>query len=126
MLKYSMIGLGGLIGAIGRYAVSGFVQRYFNSSFPAGTLAVNILGCFILGVVMHLIQHNGLFSDHTRMFITVGFLGAITTFSTFGHETLTLLDTGRFGLAILSVAGNIVLGISAVWLGMTLMRAAGH
>lgn len=121
-----MIGLGGLIGAIGRYAVSGFVQRYFNSSFPAGTLAVNILGCFILGVVMHLIQHNGLFSDHTRMFITVGFLGAITTFSTFGHETLTLLDTGRFGLAILSVAGNIVLGITAVWLGMTLMRAAGH
>ena len=126
MLKYSMIGLGGLIGAIGRYAVSGFVQRYFNSSFPAGTLAVNILGCFILGVVMYLIQHHGLFSHHTRMFMTVGVLGAVTTFSTFGHETLTLIDSGKVGFAILSVAGNIILGISAVWLGTTLMRSLGN
>ncbi|MCP4686003.1 MAG: fluoride efflux transporter CrcB [bacterium] len=121
-----MIGLGGLLGAIGRYTLSEFVQRFHSTSFPAGTLVVNVLGCFFLGVVMHLIQSQGLFSTHTRMFITVGLLGAATTFSTFGHETVTLLDSGKVGLAFLNVVGNVVLGFSAVWLGTTLVRASGH
>jgi len=126
VLKFTMIGLGGLLGAIGRYTLSEYVQRLFNSPFPAGTLVVNVLGCFFLGAVMHLIQSQGLFSVHTRMFITVGLLGAATTFSTFGHETVTLIDGGKGWLALLNVAGNVILGFSAVWLGTSAVRSAGY
>ena len=126
MLKFIYVGLGGLLGAMGRYAISEYVQRLFNTTFPAGTLAVNVLGCFLLGVFMHLIQSQGFFSAHTRIFVTVGLLGAATTFSTFGHETIGLIDSGRNWLALLNVMGNVILGFSAVWLGTTVVRSAGY
>jgi len=126
VLKFIYVGLGGLLGAMGRYALSDYVQRLFNTTFPAGTLAVNVLGCFLLGAFMHLIQSQGFFSVNTRMFVTVGLLGAATTFSTFGHETIALMDSGRNWLALANVAGNVVLGFSAVWLGTTIVRSAGY
>ena len=92
MIKILIIGSGGFLGAILRYFVSGYAQRLSGSySFPVGTLAVNLIGCFIIGLMSKMTEDLGLFSIETRMFLTIGFLGAFTTYSTFGYETLNLL-----------------------------------
>ncbi len=122
LLKLGIIGLGGFIGAIARYTLSGVAQQMFNTSFPIGTLFVNILGCILLGSIMTLVQDYSYFTPSIRLFITVGILGALTTFSTFGYETVELFLAQETYLAILNIIGNVVLGILSVWLGSSLIR----
>jgi len=111
------VGLGGFIGAILRYGVSGIVQGWSKStSFPIGTLAVNILGCFVIGFLSQLVESQGLFSTETRSLLFIGVLGAFTTFSTFGNDTINLLRTDPW-LSITNISGHIVLGLVAVWVG---------
>ncbi len=111
------IGLGGFIGAILRYSVSGVVQGWSkDTSFPIGTLAVNILGCFVIGFLSQLVESHGLFSSETRSLLFIGVLGAFTTFSSFGNDTLNLLRTAPL-LSITNISGHIVLGLVAVWVG---------
>lgn len=121
-MKLGIIGLGGFIGAIARYTLSGVAQQMFDTSFPIGTLVVNLIGCFLLGSFMTLVQDFSLFTPSTRLFITVGILGALTTFSTFGYETVELFLARETYLAMFNVLGNVVLGIMAVWMGSTLVR----
>jgi len=79
-----IVGLGGFIGAILRYLVSGWIQNGF-TSFPTGTLSVNVIGSFFLSVILYLSENKGLFSEETRVFLTIGILGAFTTMSTFSY-----------------------------------------
>jgi CrcB protein len=117
-IKLCIIGLGGFTGAVARYLVSGWAQyRSGSIIFPVGTLAVNLIGCFIIGVFSCLIETRSFFSVETRSFLLIGFLGAFTTFSTFGNETLTLVRDGRFDLAALNAGLQVTGGIMLVWLG---------
>ncbi|RME24670.1 MAG: fluoride efflux transporter CrcB [Candidatus Zixiibacteriota bacterium] len=125
MFKLAIIGLGGFLGAISRYAVSGLVQRWSDSAFPYGTLAVNIIGCFLLGMVMYLVQVRGPFGPTMRAFLTIGLFGAFTTYSTFGYETYELIISREFLPALMSVGLHLVLGLAAVWLGTMVVKALG-
>jgi len=116
-----LIGIGGCVGSVLRYVLSGTVQQLTQSAnFSYGTIAVNIIGCFIIGFVSQLVDSYGLLNAETRAFVIPGFLGGFTTFSTFSNETLNLFRDGETPLAFLNVTGHIVLGLGAVWAGRAL------
>lgn len=115
-MKLIYIGLGGFIGAILRYIVSGLVLNYFQKDFPYGTLAVNLIGCFFLGL-MASVSMEKMIHTELKSFIMIGLLGAFTTFSTFSYETMTLLEQGSLGLGAANICVSIFFGLGAVWLG---------
>jgi len=117
MSQFIAVGIGGCLGAIARYWLAGLVQRYSSGEFPFGTLAVNVLGCLILGYVIGLVEYRQLFGPSMRMFLTVGVLGGFTTFSTFGYETFALLRDSQHWLALANVAANTITGVVAVMVG---------
>ena len=125
MIKYLIIGLGGFIGAIARYYFSGLAQNAFGNTgfflFPLGTMAVNVLGCLLLGFTAGLLTERQLDPDF-RYLVNIGFLGAFTTFSTFSLETLNLLEEGDYGYGLLNVLLSVVLGLGAAWLGRVIYR----
>jgi len=124
VIRLCSIGLGGFVGAVLRYLVSGWVQdRSGSIIFPYGTAAVNLIGCFIIGLLTFLVETRSFFSVETRAFILIGLLGSFTTFSTFGNETLALLRSGRIDMAAIYAGGQVVIGLIMVWLGRLL--AAG-
>ncbi len=125
MTRLLIVGVGGFVGAVARYGISGWVHRISGTAFPYGTLTVNAVGCLLIGVLMHLVEDRGMVSPNARMLVGVGFLGALTTFSTFGYETLALVQERAFRFAVLNVAANMVIGLTAVWIGRTLPRALG-
>ncbi|HKS16621.1 MAG TPA: fluoride efflux transporter CrcB [Planctomycetota bacterium] len=120
-----LVGIGGSLGAMARYGLSGLVHKHLGSSFPYGTLVVNFVGCLAIGCVLYLVEDRALLGVQARLFAAVGIIGGFTTFSAFGHETLQLLRDGRFGAACLNVGCSVVLGLFAVWLGRTMLRLAG-
>ena len=117
MERAILVGLGGLVGSVARYWVGGWVQRLNGSEFPLGTLTVNIVGSFVLGLIMALSLERGLINANLRLLLTVGFCGGFTTMSTFSYETVALLRDG----STLAAAGNIGVTLCAclvaVWLG---------
>ncbi|MGI6606817.1 MAG: fluoride efflux transporter CrcB [Peptococcia bacterium] len=115
---YSVIALGGALGALGRYGLSTWIANRGNDPFPWGTFVVNILGCFLLGLIYVLGTEKLLINPQVRSMITVGFLGAFTTFSTFSLETVNLLRNGEVIMAMLYVFGSITVGLIGVWLGI--------
>jgi fluoride exporter len=120
LINILLIGFGGFIGSIMRYLASGYVQQATKSvGFPYGTLAVNIIGCFLLGFLAQLAESRGAFTSETRLFVFVGILGGFTTFSTFGNETLNLARDSQMMNALANVGANVILGLLAVWLGRT-------
>ncbi len=125
MTRLVVVGIGGFVGAVARYGLSGLVQRYFNGSFPAGTLAVNAVGCLAIGVLMCWVEQRQLFTPNTRLLVLTGFLGSLTTFSTFGYETFALLRDREMAVALLNVTGNVFLGIGAVAIGWVAAKAVG-
>jgi len=116
------VGLGGFLGAILRYWLSSVLLERFRGAFPLGTLAVNVLGCFAIGVLWGWVEEQRALSEHARLFLSVGLLGGLTTFSTFGLETVTLWRDGEESLALGSIAANLSLGLGAVVLGRALVR----
>ncbi len=122
MSKIALIALFGAAGAVARYSVSGWVHRVLGESFPFGTLAVNLIGCFLLGAVAHINQTTELIPADLRPGVTIGMLGAFTTFSTFGYDTLELLQGGQWRSGLLNVGVSVFFGLFAVWLGVTLAR----
>jgi len=117
-----LIGLAGLLGTLARYALSGFIARRFGETFPAGTLVVNVVGCFLAGFLFYLMQERFLVNDIVRTAIMIGFLGGFTTFSSFGLQTFTLLRDGEMGLATMNVLVSNVAGLLTVWAGYSLAR----
>ena len=113
-----LIGTGGFIGSILRYLLSGYAQQLSKSiQFPFGTLAVNLVGCALVGFLAELADQRGVLSGETRAFLIVGLLGGFTTFSAFGNETMNLLRDGELWLAGGNIVGHIFLSLVAVWLG---------
>lgn len=123
MDKLLWVGLGGMAGSIARYLVSGWVQEASRSlNFPYGTLAVNVLGCLIIGLLSQLAETRGVFTPEMRLLVFTGVLGGFTTFSTLNNETVNLLRENESLLAGLNVAAHLVFGLLAVWLGRVLAQ----
>jgi len=100
--------------------VSGAVQQLSGSlNFPYGTLAVNVIGCLLIGFLSQLVEMRGVLNAEARLLIMTGLLGGFTTFSTWSNETMTLLRDGQVGLALVNVGGSVALGLLAVWAGYT-------
>lgn len=108
--------IGGALGAGVRFLLAG-VPGLAGGRFPWAILCVNLVGCFVIGLVMYAHEQRGGQDEALRFFLVVGFLGALTTFSTFGYDTLMLMRAGELGLAALNVLANVVLGIGLVALG---------
>lgn len=121
-MKYVLIGIGGAIGAAGRYMLQGLVYQFTGAFFPYGTLVVNVFGCFLIGLVMGLTEDRFLIDAQLRLFITVGILGGFTTFSSFGYETFAMLRDGEVLRASVNVIGSVIAGLAAVWLGFIAAR----
>ncbi|MBO9367325.1 MAG: fluoride efflux transporter CrcB [Chloroflexi bacterium] len=121
MYRLILIGAGGFIGSVLRYLVSGYVQELSNSvDFPYGTLAVNLIGCLLIGFLTQLAEMYGAFNVETRAFLIIGLLGGFTTFSTFSNDTVNLLRLGESSLAFLNIAAHILAALFLVWAGRTL------
>ena len=117
------VAFAGALGALGRWGVTVGARRLLGGDFPLGTLVANVVGCLALGFAMQwTLQHPGL-SRSVRLGITVGFLGAFTTFSTFGYETVVLAQEGRPAAALLNVLANVLTGVLACLGGGALARA---
>ena len=117
-----LVGVGGFIGSIFRYWLSSYVQQVTNHTvFPFGTFAVNVIGCFIIGMLSQLGEDHGILTIETRLLMVTGFLGGFTTFSAFGNETMNLFRDDRVLLAISNVTGHIFLGLGALWLGRSVV-----
>jgi CrcB protein len=104
-----LVASGGMVGSLARYALAGLVQRLSDASFPVGTLAVNVLGSFLLGLIMALSLERGALGAEARILLGTGFCGGFTTMSTFAYETMALTREGDVGFAI----GNFVLTLAA-------------
>ncbi|MDP7396467.1 MAG: fluoride efflux transporter CrcB [Lentisphaeria bacterium] len=125
MINVLLVGLGGFIGAICRYLASVGVQQLLGEKtpwMPVGTLVVNVVGCFVIGLLEGLAANRALFADEMRLLVFVGVLGGFTTFSAFGFEAYTLLDNKHPGAALAHVGLHLVAGLGAVYLGILVSR----
>jgi len=123
MTNILLVGAGGFLGAVLRYLLGGYVQQSAHRlDFPFGTLAVNIIGCFVIGLLAQFGEKYGMFSDESRAFLVIGVLGGFTTFSSFGNDTVNLIRQDFVMNAVANVGANVILGLLAVWLG----RTVGH
>ena len=122
MMNIVFVGLGGFIGASTRYLISLYASKLFTSKIPIGTLTVNILGSLIIGIVMELTLKTSLISPHMKLFLTTGFLGGLTTFSTFSYETMELMEKGELLLAIFNIALNLLLSLGGAILGREIIK----
>ncbi len=123
MFNILMIGAGGFLGAISRYLLSSWVGQRLGRTFPMGTFAVNILGCFIIGLLMTLFTDKFLMSYRWRLFLIIGFVGSFTTFSTFEYETGALLHDGEWFMAAMNVVLSLFIGFIALKAGEILARS---
>lgn len=117
-MRLFWIGIGGAVGSILRYLLSGVAQDFApKSTFPLGTLVVNVTGCFAIGMIAELTESRGFMTPAARSMVIVGLIGGFTTYSAFANETVNAVRDGASGLAVLNVALNLVLGLLAVWVG---------
>lgn len=116
------IAIGGAAGSLCRYGMSNGIYLLLGRSFPYGTLAVNILGSFVMGIVYILMIERASISEELRAGITIGLLGAFTTFSTFSIETINLIESGEILKAGLNILFSVTLCVVGCWLGMNLSR----
>jgi fluoride exporter len=117
------IGIGGAIGAMARYVLGGAVHRVTPGLFPYGTFVVNVVGCLAFGVIIGLAESRLTVGPVARAFLLIGLLGGFTTFSSFTFETFELMRDGQMTRAAVNVAGQFLLGFSALWAGLAAGRA---
>jgi len=115
-----VVGAGGFLGAIARYAVGVWIESFWRRDFPLATFLVNVSGCFILGFFLAMATERMSISPMMRLLVATGFVGAYTTFSTFEYETQRLTTTGAFGWALVNVLASVAVGFLAVRLGVQL------
>jgi len=117
-----VIGCGSFLGGIARFITSRYIQIHVLSSFPMGTLVVNCIGCFLIGLFYGLTEKGSLISAEWRMFLTVGFCGGFTTFSAFANENFIALREGNFFYFALYTSLSVFLGLMATYLGNLLVK----
>ena len=118
-----LIGLGGFAGAISRYVVDGVVSDRTGGAFPWGTLAVNLTGSFVLGLLFAMTTERAILPPDIRGPVMIGFIGAYTTFSTYMLKSWGLIESGSYGIAIANLGGSMLLGLVAVAAGLIIGRA---
>jgi len=121
-LGWFAIAMGGALGATARFAMSHQAYQWFGRDFAWGTLSVNVLGSFVMGLVAVLFVDKLALSTEWRAFVMVGFLGAFTTFSTFSYETMQYIEVGEINKAFINIAVSVVTCLVAVWIGMLAAR----
>jgi len=121
-LQILLIALAGSAGALSRYGLSTLVSNISGDKFAFGTLAVNVLGCFLIGFVIYIAQTTNIISAGMKMVVTVGFLGALTTFSTFSMETYKYIENSQWLHAGSNIALNVILGLVATIIGLAVAR----
>ena len=124
ILPYLIVGIGGFAGACARFVVARFVASVVATPFPLGTFLINVVGSFLLGVLVTMAAHKLLPAPEAlQLALGVGFLGAFTTFSTFELETHTLFETGAWGVGLINVIASVLVGFVAVRVGIALTKA---
>lgn len=114
-----LVGLGGFLGSVARYKLSGFILHMTaQGRFPYGTFTVNVLGCLVVGILAGVAERYDVFGSDARLFLFTGLLGGFTTFSAFGLEAMYLIRRGDLGIVTLYAGGSMIVGITAVWLGL--------
>ncbi|MDD2581152.1 MAG: fluoride efflux transporter CrcB [Desulfuromonadaceae bacterium] len=109
-------------GGLTRYYLSGWIYSLLGRAFPYGTFAVNIIGAYLIGLIMELGLRSTVIPDTLRLGLTVGFLGGLTTFSTFSYETLSLLEDGQFFVAFANIMASVAACLLFTWLGIVTVR----
>ena len=122
MQEIILVAIGGGIGSVSRYLASNWAAARFGTEFPMGTLLVNVAGCFIIGLFMVLTTERLSVSPYWRLVIAVGFVGGLTTFSSFSYETQRLLQGADIARAFYNVGLNVLAGFFATWLGMSVAK----
>ena len=118
-----LVGIGGFVGSIARYLVAVFFAGQLSSAFPFATFAVNVVGCFLIGILFALSDRGNILTPEWRIFLTTGFCGGFTTFSTFSYESIRLLQDGEFLYLAFNVLFSVVAGIAATYLGILLIKS---
>jgi CrcB protein len=125
MLNYILVSAGAAIGGALRYGISSYIHKNQSIIFPYGTLIVNVLGSFVLGIIMFYLSEKDFIGSEFRLFLTVGLCGGFTTFSTFSYETLMLFRDSEIGLAFYNIALNLVLSLLGIYLAYLISKMIG-
>jgi CrcB protein len=120
MLLY--VALGSALGGVSRYLIGGLIQRMLDTAFPAGTLLVNISGSFLLGAIVRYALETPSLTPEIRAFLTIGFCGGYTTFSTFSYEAVALLRDGEWSRAGVYITASVILSLMGTFLGFAFAR----
>ena len=118
-----LVGIGGFVGSIARYLVAILFSSQISSVFPFATLTVNVLGCFLIGILFAMSDRGNLLSPEWRILLTTGFCGGFTTFSTFSYESLRLMQDGEYLYLAAYVFISVFVGLTATYLGIALVRS---
>ncbi|HON17952.1 MAG TPA: fluoride efflux transporter CrcB [Salinivirgaceae bacterium] len=122
MKNILLVGVGGFIGSSGRYVMGKIIHNHINTTFPLGTLMVNLIGSLLLGMIFSLVENRGLSSIEFRLFFAVGICGGFTTFSSFANENFLFIRDGNFLTPLLYSALSLFVGIFFVYLGYTFIK----
>lgn len=122
-MQFLWIGIGGFLGANARFLLGQEIGRRVGTSFPYGTLTINVVGAFLIGIIFTLLTDRFLVDPIWRQLMVIGFLGGFTTFSSYAMETITLLQDGRWTSALLYALGNNVIGLVACTIGVYVARS---
>ncbi len=120
MKEAALVFLVGGLGSVMRFSLGKWIASFNNTYFPYGTLAINIIACFMVGLVISLADHRQLISPSTKVFLTIGFCGGFSTFSTFSAETISLMQNGFYLSTVVYVASSLLLCIAATYAGLFL------
>ena len=112
------ISIGGAIGSVLRYLTSVLVNKYWATNFPMATFLTNVLGCFLIGFIIGILENNQLTNSNLKWFLITGFCGGFTTFSTFELENLSLFQNQNSAIAFLYIGASVIFGLASVWLGL--------
>ncbi len=117
-----IVGFGGGIGSILRFLTSFYMSKYFPSKFPLGTFTVNLLGCFLVGLLLGYFEKNNLMNSDMKLLFVTGFCGGYTTFSAFGYENMNLIQNNNSLFALGYIGASLFFGLLAVWFGLFLAK----